>query len=115
MLTAREVRRLALSLPDTEEHRDGGRPSFRVGGTTFAWLVPRRGCAGLKLSPDEQNVLRRVQPDVFRVHRVRGSDRWTWVELSRVHPWVFEELLVEAWRRHASRRAIGRWNAGRRQ
>ena len=113
-MTAREVRRLALSLPETEEHEDGGRPSFRVGGTTFAWLVPRSGRAGLKLSPHEQDVLRRLQPDVFRGHCVRGGDRWTWVELSRVDPWVFEELLVEAWRRHASRQAIGRWNSRRR-
>ena len=110
VLTAREVRRLALSLPETEEHphRDG--PSFLVRGAILATLLRRRNHAVLKLTPDEKDVLGQAQPRVFsdasRAHR-----GWTCVELERVDPWLFEELLVGAWRRLASRRAIARWNA----
>ena len=78
----------------------------------FATLQPGRKRAVLKLSPDEKAVLGQVQPKVFR-HTVWGDQGWTSIELQRVDPWVFEELLVGAWRRLASRRAIARWNADR--
>jgi hypothetical protein len=112
-LTGREVRRLALALPETEERSRSGRPSFRVGGRVFATLYPRRKRAVLKLSLHEQHVLRRTQPAVFRLapwaHR-----GWTGIELRRVDPWLFEELLVGAWRRLAPRHATFRFDARRR-
>ena len=112
MVTARELRRLALSLPETEERPHRGRPSFRVRGRMFATVQPRSKRAVLKLSPDEQAVLGQVQPNVFR-HTLWGDQGWTSIELQGVDPWLFEELLVGAWRRLASRRAVARWKADR--
>ncbi|HET7291786.1 MAG TPA: MmcQ/YjbR family DNA-binding protein [Vicinamibacteria bacterium] len=111
MLTLRELRRLALSLPETEERVEGSRPSFQVRGTPIVLLVPRRLRAGLKLTPEEQEALRRAQPAVFKPDRPGRDEGWTWVELRWVDPWIFEELLIGAWRRHASRTAITRWSA----
>jgi SH3-like domain-containing protein len=78
----------------------------------LATLQPRRKRAVLKLSPDEQAVLGQVQPKVFR-RTLGGEHGWTSIELQGVDPWLFEELLVGAWRRLASRRAIARWRADR--
>lgn len=111
--TAAEVRRLALSLPGAQERPHWGRPSFRGGGRIFATLQPEKGRAVLKLSLDEQDVLGQAQPKVFRVTSW-GHQGWTSVELRRVDPWLFEELLVGAWRRLAPKRAIARWDADRR-
>jgi hypothetical protein len=113
LLTAREVRRLALALPEAEEHRHFGKASFRVRGRVFAKLEPEGMLVLLKLSPDEQHVLGRAQPGVFR-HTLGAQEGWTGIALQCVDPWVFEELLIGAWRRLAPRRAIARWEADRR-
>ena len=113
VLTAREVRRLALALPEAEEHSEDGEPSFRVRGRVFATLHPEERLVVLKLSKHEQKVLGQVQPDVFKL-TAWGHEGWTSIELRRVDPWLFEELLTGAWRRLASRRAIALWEAARR-
>lgn len=113
VLTAREVRRLALLLPEAEEHPHWGRPSFRVRGRIFATLHPERKRAVLKLSLDEQDVLGQAQPKIFKL-TPWGHQGWTSVELQRVDPWLFEELLIGAWRRLAPKRVVARWEAHRR-
>lgn len=113
MLTAREVRRLALALPEAEEHPRWGRPSFLVWGRIFATLQPQRKRAVLKLALDEQKLLGHAQPQIFKL-APWGGRGWTSVELARVDPWLFEELLVGAWRRLAPKHAIARWEAKRR-
>jgi hypothetical protein len=110
VLTAREVRRLALALPETEERRLWGKASFGVSGQIFATVEPEGKVAVLKLSPDEQDVLGRAQPSVFKTTPL-SNQVWTGIELRLVDPWLFEELLIGAWRRLASRRAVARWTA----
>ena len=112
MVTPGRVRRLALSLPGTEEHRHRGRASFQVRGRTFATLATRQGCALLQLSRDELDVLARAHPRVFAAAR-RRQRGLTVVELKLVDAWLFEELLVAAWRRVAPRRSAARWDAER--
>jgi hypothetical protein len=113
LVTVGRVRRLALSLPDTEEHRQRGRASFAVRGRTFVALTTRAERAVLKLSHDEQDVLTRSHPGVFAAAR-RRERGFTLVELRLVDAWVFEELLVAAWRRVVPRRSAARWDAERR-
>jgi hypothetical protein len=113
LLTAREVRRLALALPEAEEHRHWGKSSFRVRGRIFATLEPQGKLAVLRLSRGEQDVLGQAQPGVFKTTPL-AHQGWTGIELQRVDPWLFEELMIGAWRRLAPRRAIARWEAVRR-
>ena len=112
-MTAREVRRLAIALPEAEEDRHWGKTSFRVRDRIFATLEPDRKLAMLKLSRSEQDVLVQAQPNTFKI-TAWAHEGWTVVELPRVDPWLFEELLRGAWRRLAPRSAIERWEAGRR-
>jgi hypothetical protein len=112
MLTAAAARRLALSLPEADERFHWGRPSFRVNGRIFATLWTKEQRAIVKLSLDEQDVLTQVLPRVFAVTAWRRQG-WTCVELRLVDAWLFEELLVAAWRRLAPRRTAARWDAAR--
>jgi hypothetical protein len=112
VVTPDRVRRLALSLPDAEAHRQRGHASFRVRGRTFATLATRERRALLQLSNDERDVLTRAQPRVFAAAR-RRERGLTVVELGLVDAWLFEELLVAAWRRVVPRRAAARWDAER--
>ncbi len=114
MITPSRLRRLALALPETLEHRQGGSTSFRVRGRTFASLARRDGRAVLELSREQQDALTRAHPSVFAAGRRRRRQHGpTLVELRFVDGWLLEELLVAAWRRVAPRRSAGRWDAER--
>lgn len=55
MATADDVRRLALALPETDEHPSyGGRPSFRVRGKGFARLLDDGESCGIWLESIEE-------------------------------------------------------------
>jgi len=103
VLSPAAVRKLALSLPEARQQDHWGRPSFRVRGKIFAtvWVKERR--AVLKLSLDDQDALVQVQPKTFLV-TPWGSQGWTSVDLTRVNPGMFKDLLVGAWRRVAPKR-----------
>jgi len=57
LMTAREFRRIALSLPQASEAAHMGHPDFRVGGRIFATLgYPRSGWRMVKLTPEQQEL-----------------------------------------------------------
>jgi hypothetical protein len=65
-MTAAEFRRLALSLPDTEEHSHMNHPDFRVAGKIFATLgYPDASHGMVKLFPDQQAEFTAAHPDAF--------------------------------------------------
>ncbi len=66
-MTAAEFRRLALSLPDTEEHEHMNHPDFRRNGKIFATLAyPDKTFAMVKLFPDQQETMVASSPQTFR-------------------------------------------------
>ncbi len=112
MLTLQAVRLLALALPEVTERSALGTRSFEVRGRVFARLHSAERRAALRLCPEARAVLARAQPRVFK--RASGARRgWTSVELRRVDAWLFEELLLGAWRDLAPKAAIARWIATR--
>ena len=65
-MTAEQFRRLALSLPDTEEHAHHLHPDFRARGKIFATLgFPDLTRAMVKLTPEQQAEFMHDFPDVF--------------------------------------------------
>lgn len=103
MLTPAAVRKLALSLPEAEEQDHWGKPSFRVKGKIFATLWVKEKRAVLKLSLDEMDALLEARPTVFQATPWRHQG-WTSVDLSRVNPGLFADLLENSWRRVAPKR-----------
>ena len=65
-MTPDDFRRLALSLPNTEESSHMGSPDFRVGGRIFATLASEnQGYGNLMLTPELQKAFLADQPDLF--------------------------------------------------
>ena len=65
-MTPADFRRIALSLPHTEESSHMGSPDFRVGGHIFATLASeKQGYGNLMLTPELQQAFLTDQPELF--------------------------------------------------
>lgn len=113
MITADEVRRLALSLPGVEEKETWGHPTFRVRDKIFATLAADGSGGGVKASPEEQSLLIASDPESFSMADYVGRYGWVSVDLATVDPEVMRGIVVEAWRRTAPRRLVKEHDAGR--
>ena len=89
-----DIRALALSLPEAEEHPHFDRASFRVRGKIFATLPEDGRTANLKTTPIGLDMLLRHDE---RTYRDVWGGRWVGVELSRADPDELCELLLEAY------------------
>src|SRR5690242_17937016 len=94
-MTEDDVRRIALALPESEEHDHHGFPSFRVRNKIFVTLRDP-GRANLKLPLDELNALVAERPEVFR-EIVWGRDRRVGVDLTAIDADELAELVEMAW------------------
>lgn len=99
-MTATEFRRLALSFPKTEERAHMHHPDFRVAGKIFATLgYPDDGCAMVKVTPVEQEMLVKAQPNVFNpCSGAWGRRGCTNVRLKSARKPTLRRALEAAWR-----------------
>ena len=108
-MTAADVEAFALSLPETVKGDHGHRPAFRVSKHLFAVIETDGDEALLYVDPHERETLLSEAPDALREAR-SGSGRlvesWIVVDLARADPDLVRELLEDAWRRFATKRAI---------
>jgi hypothetical protein len=94
--TLDDVRRLALALPEAEEHVTYRRPSFKVKRKLFAWL-PDDETVVVKVDPGERDMLEQADPETYVVSdHHRGSPLMA-VPLARVDEARLAELLEDAW------------------
>jgi hypothetical protein len=107
MITAKEVRMLALSLPEVREEPHFDRASFRVGGKIFATIAPDGKSGMLKLDLDAHEALLAAEPETFFSFGGFSRNGATGVRFTRVKKQVFRELLGEAWRNVAPKKLIG--------
>lgn len=125
MATWDDVRRLALSLPDTSEtsaHGHSGEAAWKVRDRTFAWVRPLRGSdlaalAALGVQAPQGEILAaRVEhegaklalvesePEVyFTIPHFNGYPA-VLVRLEAIEPDALAELLVDAWLSRAPKR-----------
>ena len=117
MATLHDVRRLALGLPDTDEHPSyGGAPSWRVRGKAFVWERPLRakdisevGEQGEVLGAcvaDEgvKHALIADDPDVFLTTSHFDGHASVLVRLEAISERDLQEVVTEAWRVKAPKR-----------
>ncbi len=90
MASVRDVRRVALSLPEVEEIPHFDRPSFRVRGKILAVVKPDNRMF-IKASPDEQQALVAARPEVYELND--GLQ----VRLPPLSVTELRELVVDAW------------------
>jgi hypothetical protein len=104
-MTAAEFRRLALSLPETEEREHMHHPDFRVAGKIFATLAyPDKSYGMVKLLPDQQAELVVADPKAFTpVNGAWGRKGCTHVHLKAASKERVRKALAIAWQNTAPR------------
>src|SRR3984885_13577122 len=107
-MTANDFRKLALALPETEEHTHMSHPDFRVAGKIFATLgYPDRTRAMVKLSLEDQHYFSKVHPDVFSpVKGAWGRRGATSVLLKAAKKEILAKAIQAAWRNTAPKRLL---------
>lgn len=116
--TADDVRKIALSLPDSSEKLAWGMPTFRVGGTNgtngksgksgkiFAALADDDTSIGVKCPQEDREELIAAEPEKFFI-RPGHDDNYAWlrVRLAAVEDAAeLRSILTDAWRQAAPKR-----------
>jgi hypothetical protein len=119
-----DVRRIALSLPETDEASSRGTAQWRVKGRGFVWERPLRRADHEKLgdnAPDGPILGVRVadlgvteallgdDPDVFFTTPHFDGYPAVLVRLDRIEIPELEEIIVEAWLDRAPKRLASRY------
>jgi hypothetical protein len=108
MATARDLRRIALSLEGTTEAPHFDRAAFKV-VRIYATLAADGKTANLKLTPDEQALKCLTAPEAFtRIANAWGDQGWTTAILSALSIAELKHALAMAWQH-------GRAPAGRKR
>ena len=107
-MTANDFRKIALSLPETEERTHMNHPDFRVAGKIFATLgYPDTTRGMVKLSPEEQHYFSKDYPDTFvPVKGAWGRRGATSIYLKAVEKEVLAKAIRAAWRNTAPKRLL---------
>jgi hypothetical protein len=104
-------RSAAMGLPDATEVETWGEATFRVRNKMFATLGSDGKRASIKGTRDEQQALIAENPDVYFVPSYVGVHGWIGVVVSKADRGEVEELLTEAWRMTATKRAVAAFDA----
>jgi hypothetical protein len=107
-VTAKDFRKLALALPETEEREHMDHPDFRVAGKIFATLgYPDRTRGMVKLSPEDQHYFSKDYPEAFLpVKGAWGKGGATSVVLKSVRKEPLRNAIQAAWRNTAPKRLL---------
>jgi len=99
MVTTEDVRRLALSLPRTEERLIRDQVKFRVGQLVYVAISPDETSMGFAFPKEERAALVAAEPDKFHLP-IRSDERYNWVRvwLAAIDEAEMRELVIEAWR-----------------
>ena len=99
MVTADDIRTVALSLPRTEEALVRDQVKFRVGRIVYVALSRDERSMGFGFPKDERAALVAAQPEKFFMP-IPSDLRYNWVRvwLDAIDLTEMRELVVDAWR-----------------
>lgn len=105
MATEDDVRRIALSLPETAESPSYGTPGFRVKGKLFARIKPEGDAVVVWVSDlGEKDALLAAEPKKFFTTAHYDGHPTVLVRIKAVGVKELRELLTDAWRARAPKR-----------
>jgi hypothetical protein len=98
MVTADDIRRVALSLPRTEEALVRDQVKFRVGRIVYVALSRDERSMGFGFPKDERAALVAAQPEKFSMP-IPSDMRYNWVQvrLDAIDEAEMRELVIDAW------------------
>ena len=107
MITAAQIRKLALALPEAVESSHFDVADFRVRKKIFATIHPT-GKTGvlLRLDPDQRAALAADAPDTFQL---RGTALQ--VVFAKISAKAYKQLLEQAWRGTAPKKLVAAFDA----
>ena len=99
MITAADVRAVAMSLPRTSEHLIRDYVKFRVGKIVYASVSPDETMIGFGFPMEERAAMIASRPDVFVLPRL-SDQRFQWINarMAALGKDEMAELIVDAWR-----------------
>ena len=99
MVTAADVRAVAMSLPRTSEHLIYDNIKFLVGKIVYVAISPDESTMGFGFPKEERAALIAAEPDKFALPRL-SDQRFHWVHarLAELGPDEMRELVIDAWR-----------------
>jgi hypothetical protein len=99
MVTAADVRAIALSLPRTTEGMVRDRIKYRVGRIVYLSISPDETVLGFAFPKDERAGLVASEPEKFLMP-APSDERYNWVQvrLAVLEQDELRELVLDAWR-----------------
>ncbi|MFF6998877.1 MmcQ/YjbR family DNA-binding protein [Streptomyces sp. NPDC008313] len=107
MPDAHDVRRIALSLPDTAEKIAWSMPTFRVAGKMFATLPEDETSIAVRCPKEERDELARAEPGKFWIAGHEAVFAWVRVRLAALEDaGELRDILADSWRQSAPARLL---------
>lgn len=99
MVTVDDIRRLASTLPRSEEHLIRDRVKFRVGRIVYVAISRDETTMGCGFPKEEREAAIAAEPHKFLLPRVSDL-RFNWIEvvMSAIDEEEMHELVLDAWR-----------------
>lgn len=112
-LSSVQVVELSTALPDVVLKEGVNWTSITFKGRGFAWVNHAEDRAMLKARHDERDALLAIAPEVYERGWTSDSTAWVTIHLDLADPEEVSELLEEAWRMTATKRAITAYDEAR--
>ncbi|SFG94024.1 MmcQ/YjbR family DNA-binding protein [Pedobacter insulae] len=97
MIQLKEFKVLALSFPETEEHKHFENIAFKVSKKIFVTLNEQKNQACIKLSLVDQDVFAIAgKPSIYPVPNKWGKQGWTIIELDKMEYDLLTDALTTA-------------------
>ncbi|MEU6534876.1 MmcQ/YjbR family DNA-binding protein [Streptomyces sp. NPDC047000] len=102
MPDAEDVRRIALSLPDTTEKTAWNMPTFRVAGKMFATLPEDETSLAVRCPREERDELVLAEPEKFWIASHEAQFAWVRARLGALDDETeLRDILADSWRQAA--------------
>jgi hypothetical protein len=113
MVTADDIRKVALSLPRTEEALVRDQVKFRVGRIVYVALSRDERTMGFGFPKDERAALVAAQPEKFSMP-IPSDMRYNWVQvrLDAIDEAEMRELVIDAWTMVVPKRVAAEYLGG---
>lgn len=102
MLDSDDVRRIALSFPETVEKERWNHPTFDVAGKMFVTVPDDRASIAVRCPRFDREELIAAEPHKFWVAPHEASSAWVRVRLSALEDSLeLRDILLDSWRQAA--------------
>ncbi|WP_043672694.1 MmcQ/YjbR family DNA-binding protein [Streptomyces xylophagus] len=107
MPDAEDVRRIALSLPDTTEKIAWNMPTFRVAGKMFVTVPEEETSIAVRCPKEERDELVLAEPEKFWVADHEAGFAWVRARLAALDSEEeLRDILADSWRQAAPPRLL---------